>query len=105
MIPMSWLEPMLDWLNGWRRHQSAYIEEALERRGAKDVKTYVRGMQLMIKNKERELVFPATPCNKWGDPPDLPISYEKLGGYEAYVQEKVDELLGIRWSFKYDGTD
>jgi hypothetical protein len=97
-------EKILDYLNGWRRHTSAYIEEALKRRGV-EANTYIKGMSLMLKNKQREMVFPATPCNKWGDPPDLPIVYLTYSGYEAYIQEKVDEFAGMRWSFKYDGTD
>lgn len=86
------------WLAGWRRHTSPYIEEAAEKRGVK-VKTYRNGFFLMLEYKGRQIVFPAVPCNKWGDPPDIPVDYR------VYIQDKVDEVTAIKWSFKYDGTD
>lgn len=86
------------WLAGWRKHISPYIEEAAQKRGV-EVKTYRNGLLLMITYKERMMVFHAVPCNKWGDPPDNKIYYGD------YIQEKVDEVTAIRWSYKYDGTD
>lgn len=90
---------MLNWLLGWREHRNSYVEEAINRRGLKDVKTYINGLLLKLIYKNREIVFHVVPCNQWGDPPDTPISYSE------YIQEKVDEVSAIRWSFKYDGTD
>jgi len=85
------------WLAGWRKHKSVYIEEAAQRRGVA-IESYKNGMLVMITYKERMLVFHAVPCNKWGDPPDVQIDYKD------YIQEKVDEVTGDRWTFKYDGT-
>lgn len=88
-----------DWLNGWRKHTSVYVEQAAERRGVKEIKTYRNGLLLMLTYKKRQIVFHAVPSNKWGDPPDTHINYSD------YIQDKVDEVTAIKWTFKYDGTD
>jgi len=87
------------WLAGWRKHTSVYIEEAAQKAGVTGIKTYKKGLLIMLEYKERMIVFHAVPCNKWGDPPDVKIYYGD------YIQEKVDEVTAIRWSYKQDGTD
>ena len=87
-----------NWLDGWRKHTSPYIEEAAQKRGVR-VRTYRKGILLMLEYENRQIVFHAVPCNKWGDPPDTHISYSD------YIQDKVDEVTAIKWTFKYDGTD
>jgi len=86
---------LIDWLSGWHKHKSVYIDEAANKRGV-EVECYIKGMLLKLKYKQREIVFHAVPCNIYGDPPDVKISYDQ------YIQEKVDEVTGIRWTFKYD---
>lgn len=90
------MRSVLHWLDGWRKHKNCYVDEACYRRGLVGVKTYVKGLLLKLTYKNREIVFHVVPCNQWGDPPDVPISYSE------YIQEKVDEVSGIRWTFKYD---
>lgn len=96
---MSPINRILDYLGGWRKHTNCYVQEAIYRRGLEGVETYLNGLLLKLTYRNREIVFHAVPCNQWGDPADVPISYID------YIQEKVDEVSGIRWSFKYDGTD
>lgn len=85
----------LNYLAGWRKHRSVYVEEAAYKRGV-EIKSYIKGMLLMLTYKDRMMVFHVVPCNKWGDPPDTSIYYGD------YIQEKVDELTGDRWTYKYD---
>lgn len=72
-----------DWLNGWRKHKSDYIEKAVLRRGEDDIKTYLNGTTLMLKYKKKKVVFTAAHWN----------NYET---YEDYIQRHVDIVLGLR---------
>lgn len=88
---------VLYWLDGWRKHKNCYVDEAIYRRGLEGVRTYIKGLTLMLTYKDRQVVFPAARLNKWGDPADFIDQ-----SYTEYIQQHVDEVSGIRWTFKYD---
>lgn len=74
---------IFDWLNGWRRHKSVYVETAISRRGAEGVKTYINGTTLMLRYKTRRVVFAAT-------------HWYTDETYDEYIQKHVDIVLGLR---------
>lgn len=80
---------ILNYFKGWRRHKSAYIEEAINHRGLEGVRTYIKDITVMLTYKDREKIFCIIPVNKWGEPLEQ--------SYQEYIQKHVDELSGIDW--------
>jgi hypothetical protein len=74
---------LIDYLSGWRRHNSYYVNEAISRRDAEGVRIYFDGINLMLKYKSNKVVFTAS-------------YWYTDESYEEYIQRHVDIVLGLR---------
>ncbi len=72
-----------DWMEGWRKHDSHCIKEAIAHRKAYDVKVYRNGTTIMLKYKTKRVIFSGT-------------SWYSDENFEEYIQRHVDIVLGLR---------